>query len=567
MPPTPLEKLPQELLDELTLYLPCASRANLVACSKILCQRLQPSLYGPRALGHRNFAVYWACNKGHGATIRRAVAYGSSPTFVDTPSEIVQAQRIRSQVIVHPRREVQDPQQLALFLAAKHFRLDTFTTLLGLGATIHHDAVGNSSDQCQKMMSNLSRHPEKGFPFLQALFGAGLHKEIEARHSPLVALPLVTAVKAKASPTVLEFFLNHGAATEQAISTKDRVLSTPLSAAFSLGSYANIDFLLSRGADIHGGGHGPPFGSASHIPLFAAAGNIIFLGPQILKLCLEKGADINQRACVKGGGRSRCYDTTLLLHYLDSLNHNSFEKNFQTAMPLEDGLSCLVEQGAAIDPHLQPPTPRHSQLPSHWKLSSPPSPIELLFNNLGLEMLRNTKFLALVKRLVELGAAGGPATAHLVSNFDVNPGELDSNVWSHFYVAWDSFLDLLLTAQRSKPCINRMLTKLIVHRGISRNIDLELPVKIRRWHRGRPAREYRGIGYCGTSVFNRLLAAGADINYQTGGGPPVLHQLCLAWNEEAASAPEDLEEDHMEDIILQRRRILLTMLIERGASP
>ncbi|KAK4166862.1 hypothetical protein QBC43DRAFT_332065 [Cladorrhinum sp. PSN259] len=555
---SPLEKLPQELLEELTLYLPCASTANLVACSKILCQRVQPVLYRPPPFGHRNFAIYWACTKGHGAAIRRAVAYGASPAYVDTPSEVMEAQRRRPVVVSRPRT-LDDPQQLTLFLAAKHFRLDAFTTLLELGATTEHDAVENSAGQCKDMMGNLAAHPEIGFPFLQALFGAGLHKEIEARHSPIVALPLVVAVKAKASPAVLEFLLHHGAELEQTVATQERILSTPLSAAFAVGSEGNIELLLSRGADIHGGNHDPPFGSPSHLPVFTAASQIVFQGPRILELCLSKGADINHRSCVKERGRSTCYNSTPLLHYLNSLRSPAFEQSTQLSISLEDGVTCLVQHGAVIHPHLEAPTPRHHRLPRRWRLSSTPSPIEILLDNWGIDMLRNTKFLALVRRLVELGAAAGPATPRLLTNYDVNPQDYDDKHWPEVCWGWKTFTNILLTAQPSNPCISKTLTSFIVGRGTAEETNLDRPPT--------NTHEYPGVGSCGTAVFNLLLADGADINHQADGGAPALHQLCMAWNEIAVKAAEDLDQDYLINIVLQRRRILLTMLVENGANP
>jgi hypothetical protein len=129
-----LELLPTELLDEIRSYLKIEAHTKLLRCSKLLQERIEPRVYGRKAMYNR--ALHWACQKNFPGLIDVAVRYGASIDVVcRKPSDRYQLKPGPSPHQI-PRDDVP-----TLCVAAATGSVDAFRYLLELGARVLPEGV------------------------------------------------------------------------------------------------------------------------------------------------------------------------------------------------------------------------------------------------------------------------------------------------------------------------------------------------------------------------------------------------------------------------------------------
>lgn len=525
-----LEALPTELLDAILICMspeeanldlkdltnpscsndfPFQPLANLNQTSRTLHLHCEPFLYG--SVLARDVAMDRALCTGNVETIRKAMEYGASP-------------HTTGQKILVWNRQVS-----TLKLALRSGQLDAARFLMDQGARLN-DAVESHPKSMRRLL--LKPWNEE---FLRAylLEKTSTSSEVlEQKPGQLwnTLVPIIPLVPAD----LLAVLLDRGAGPNQIFRASNKQNLSPLSAAVVARRPSHFKTLLSRGASINGRNLAlkQRDNNPMHIPVIAAAAHMNDkAGLAMMQMCLDHGANIN-RPCHTDGCPPpkpvpRAWDelqddlphwhacTTALLTYLDSIDSwpgdSAPPRDIQASSlpggPLE-AVAYLLDKGAdAVSPPLRPifQQPELEQLESwdphgaNWReelkertWKGAPSAIELLLDRWGLETLAVPDFFAVLRLLIQHGAARpGPVMGRILVKYEGNGAETVSN--------WKRLLDLLITdIKQSNISLDLLLRRVIGDKSGLLN-DLH-------------HRQWLGKGEVGRATIDALLAAGADIN-------------------------------------------------------
>lgn len=300
--------LPQELLDNILVYLPTEGKSRLSRCNKHLHARLQHALYASNET--RDQALKWACEKGLINVISIAVSYGAS---VDTVSIATRRGTFKA---------------FTLQIAASHRQVDTFCYLIREGARLddaHVSRFGKTvlvRNLCRPGGSNtkMMRH------FLEAGLASSLSKDLLTRllmsvlESSSPESMQVSGIEPGAFLDSVRILLDAGANPNFVhYDVKLEIFSSPLSVALRSHRPDLFRFLIERGADVNGVTHPShlnPYCLPLQVPACAAA--FIMAEPgedtSLLQLCLDCGANINIHVpYIRPQDNTLCFATPLLL--------------------------------------------------------------------------------------------------------------------------------------------------------------------------------------------------------------------------------------------------------------
>lgn len=366
-----LETLPQEIFDDIVARLGIPAALALLYCNKRLKKAVEPAIY--RRQNVKDIAMYSACKSDNDATIRLVVGrYGASANTIE---KLTYPESDGSDVELNSADEDDAwpviSRMSTLYLALRYpddgnSRVCAARALLDLGARV--EPAGVSATQVRGLLRRLlSRWAWKKLPiFLEAGFDAWITK-VSAVDRMLIAAAKDSGGQGTPAPPpppkVVHYLLDRGADPNLLHFVKYNNdyecpygIMTPLSAAISARSPSMARLLLERGADIRG----PPITKESktwdwvaHIPIFAAVQVMAEQDSRdMVELCLEYGADINQCAVVGyNGGYCNVTPVLIYLYYVMDL----FEGKADDALMPADGLAFLLEKGASLNiPHQMP---------------------------------------------------------------------------------------------------------------------------------------------------------------------------------------------------------------------
>ncbi|KAK3945006.1 hypothetical protein QBC46DRAFT_131538 [Diplogelasinospora grovesii] len=396
-----------------------AAVTRLLRCSRHLKARIEPMLY-TRMEDVHGYAMRRAAIRGNTDAIRLIVSYdGSTGVALSPPwfSNITDNNNSLSS------REAL--LQLALYLAFKHRHVEACKLLLELGARLDRvdvvDAAADDEEAWQKSLSSaqqqrqhkaqlrglvssiFSRAGIRAAPRLAHLFfEAGLDLQVKkAGQGPEIQQPLIRLIKFGAPTELIRFVLDERGADPNrvynAVGCRPVECTSALSEAVLAKSPETCRLLLARGASIHGPAVGKATAKALHLPVFAAAHAMAVAqtaqdyesATAMMQLCLDSGADINQRAPLYGSplpprhrglpgygkvtGYAQHYEANVIHVFLDSLvlptlrddgrgaaaaagdhandnkSHNEEAVNQQPEIKiLIDGLRYLFSHGASV---------------------------------------------------------------------------------------------------------------------------------------------------------------------------------------------------------------------------
>ncbi|KAK7752839.1 hypothetical protein SLS62_005181 [Diatrype stigma] len=377
-----LESLPRELFDDIVARLGIPALVALLKCNKRLQGCVEPAIYRRRDV--QNTAMLHACKNDNDATIRLAVGrYGASASTIEK--------------LTYPESNDSDKEDDAwsvitrmstLYQALRYpdngsCRVHAARALLELGARIEPASV--SPAQVGGLLNRLiSRYAwTKLSVFLEAGFDAWI--------TGVSAVDRILMGAAKASGgaqppplNFVHFLLDRGADPNSVHWVEGQKASiSPLTAAIFTQSPSMVRLFLERGADIRG----PQmpielkcWPGLAQIPIFAAVQSMAQQrgGRDMVQLCLDCGADINQGAVVKYDGGY--YNVTPVLVYLHCVMSWEDDMNDGMLMPA-DGLAFLLQKGASLEiPHKIPHDISKANL-SSAELGTPPRAFNILIDN------------------------------------------------------------------------------------------------------------------------------------------------------------------------------------------
>ncbi|KAI1877610.1 hypothetical protein JX265_003618 [Neoarthrinium moseri] len=392
-----LEDFPTELLDVLLDELGeslISSAPALLRCCKQLYRRLVPCLYTRKDV--RNRAMAWACRAGVLEVVELAAFYGAPVSTAISTSGV---------------------QDLTLHLAIKGGKSDVFKLLLQLGARLDDPVM--SQQGRQRVHSSIMkrfcspRYASSNPNLIKMFFESRLQNQMrDDGCGPEVYDPLAQLIVAGASTELVRLLLRQGADPEgiRRCSRKDYLC--PLSAAITVGSPSIFRLLLEHGAVIHGKGMMESPHKGSVVPICAAAISLArhHYGMSMMQLCLEHGADINQRFPIRVYGprlwTNDWYEASPLSVFLTSIMVGEIEND-----PVQ-GLVYLLDRGALIsNPAKNRVTPFNmkSDLVSH-------SSLDIVLGLRNRAAREHVHLLRVVKLLVYYGAARDD-TGHLLSKY------------------------------------------------------------------------------------------------------------------------------------------------------
>jgi ankyrin repeat protein len=531
---SPLEALPNEILDSILEYLinhaisnlrgcdhlDCAALSRLSQCSHFLNYRLEPLLYG--TFDARNAALRNGCMTGNLHAIRKAVSYGANPG-------VLRRYILNNNTIVHAEQETGYREVHSLQVALKSGQLKAYNLLLDLGASLTPHNNSDAKIMNSQLVTFAQRLAEPGnVAFLKAFVEARAETpywkdnrkgNYSQAHAVVSRLPFPHVVR-WASLALLETLLNNGAPLDQIITSShvglgEKLPLTPLGAACLRGDINVFNLLIARGAhaDIEDSLRSKYPTKYTHIPVFVAAHYMADKGnSNMLDACIAGGADVN-RPCHVYVAPSPEYTqpelphvcTTPLLTYLRSI------KSWDTASsgaakqhltPSEGVAHFIHGLGANIPSPVAPPVKRKynnsDQELYDRTFAGIPSPVELLLAKWGIESLAIPEVFSTIKLLIEHGGTG-PDLARILVRFE-GQNEPGGNMVDVERL-WQQFLVLLLPQLDSLDQIskNALLRRVMVDKTIMR-------------HRvGHPSHwvKVRAIGRASISA---VVRAGADIN-------------------------------------------------------
>ncbi|KAL2064405.1 hypothetical protein VTL71DRAFT_4899 [Oculimacula yallundae] len=391
-----METLAPELLDLIIEFYGDEYEALtlLMRCSKALCSRLQPVLYGSQTRLDR--AMRRACKTGNVHTLRVAISYGANISTIG---------------LVFPCS--------TFMLAAERGHVEAFNFLIKIGA---------------KLDSNFKISPRLARSLCLPRNAAVLHSFLDKGFVSLpgAQLSLCSVIRNGGSLDSVRALLDHGSDANCHEQTDEyHIIATPLTTALLANQIPIVDLLIQRGADIHGTENcNPfkrqwpyPFAKPLHLPIFAAATAMARHGcTKILQRCLDLGSDINYVS------RTREYDyswptyTTPLLTYLDSIEC----WDPKVALRPVDGLRYFLQHGSSLELSSilvnQPQRGRED--------ANAISTIEVLLDKWGLEMLGDHEFFATIEFLIEHGG-GKDRLKEILTKYRESKGNLLTH-WTKF---------------------------------------------------------------------------------------------------------------------------------------
>ena len=345
---TPLESLSLELVEPILGHLELGDLSRLSRCNRAFHSTLSPRILA--ADGSLNLMMRWAIINGNTWTIKRAVSFGADVHFVKMNED----ERYGS---------MHFDKILTLHLAAREGQIDCFQTLLDSGADAqaprhppdnvppHRRLNSPSFPFCRTYLFNHKKPPG----LLRRCLDSGIGDSIlELQWQMDEALK-----QAAANPDVPESFceawISLGADPSRALSSFcERCRSM-----FNTGSVARTHQFLSRGANLvkyMQAAQLPGVDEWAYRPVFAAAFSMARYGMDMMRVCLDHGADINIERMEpldylvhENDLRHKNVPVTPMLVYLLSANvytGRASEHSLQTRAPY--GLQYLLNKGARV---------------------------------------------------------------------------------------------------------------------------------------------------------------------------------------------------------------------------
>ncbi|KAI1502942.1 hypothetical protein F5X99DRAFT_426526 [Biscogniauxia marginata] len=508
-----MDTLPNEVFDNILSELSRSDKTMLLRCNKSFHQRIEPLLYDSELA--KNEAMYYACRFANLEALRLAVSYGAPVSVVKKRGEMryYWSRRLRGIIVITKHVRV-----LTLHLAAKSHDLATFKTLLELGAQVDDASV--RLKQVKTFMRCLSRRD--CWALFRFFLQAGRGSQI-AQRSKELSIALITLVRSEAPLELLALLLDNEADPNHVQRGARSMVLSPLSAAILNNSTAQFNFLLERGACIHGTDLPMPSNTTMHIPVFAAARMLAQKGPDMIRLCLANGANINHCTAIKWKrgigtyafnlpGGPKYHNFTPLLTFLYSIiDWGKCELVARLAYLFENGALARIPDEATYE-------------------------IEGGFRHYGAYMMSNLllrlendiipathEFFTSIHMLLQRGAER-PSLQILQDSYkwsSWDDGHMKTYNWMKItrILKWKECLALMMEGPREQgqhPSMkSNLLRDIVIHTGA----------------------ESSSIPEITTGTIECLLGAGADINrVGTGNHTSSLHKLCFIYNWRARMA-------------------------------
>ncbi|RBR22209.1 hypothetical protein FVER53590_25846 [Fusarium verticillioides] len=376
-----LASLPEEILAQIVDNLCLRSIARLMRCSTKLYLRLEPYLLKSDVA--RNLALKWACTRAspdHAATVLHRLVrdYGVSPSVLEIPTGKPDDSGQRMMI-----RKV-----FTGALAMKAGRVDILPVLAYLGASLDDPVLRRDNYRLRFNWPFRSSSPDWGM--VRAFVETGWPRQLS--HWLLGRL-LINLIMFKASPYLIDRVIDMGADVNLVTDYGGDAWISPLGATVLMDSALTFRRLIARGARLRSKAIDDSKRNALHCPLSVAVGKISERGLDLVDLCLEFGANINQkvfRTEHKDPVISAC---TPLARYLSSK---------RSSAPNPVVVKYFIEKGALVKL-----IPQYDQP----KLLNPPSLIKLLLESWPyysvVSLLAQQPAQEVIKLLVQHGAADG----------------------------------------------------------------------------------------------------------------------------------------------------------------
>ncbi|OIW22818.1 hypothetical protein CONLIGDRAFT_150755 [Coniochaeta ligniaria NRRL 30616] len=558
-----LETLPRELLWQVVGYLSYSHATQLLQCSKRLRYNAEPAVYNSKDA--RNKAMQFACRTDRPNIIRLAVSYGASVNLTSSPLEINSPAPQESNWI----------QPLTLLRAMAHGSIDTFKTLLELGARLDGlDSEGYTVTEgvlldFVRILVSLVASPgiagnPDGEEFFRASLEAGLDQQIEKLDKDgKIYSPLAGLIENGASFDLIRTVLDRGADPNRPWASKYGLPVNPLSAAIERDSFPVFQLLIERGADVNGVEADSPRETPRHLPLFEAMRVLARFGTSRgaawVQACLDNGADINQSTQLTHWAHGYpVHTSTPLRYFLESIDLEGLRPWVQGTHHPASGLKYLLSVGASADGLGRQTVRADTFIPP---LREPLSCLEVALDigsNYGLpgQFGIEASYLAAVELLVEHGAARNE-TAYILARHTplsaLHVPHSDSN----------------------GKCIQAVLATMLINDIPRHNASLVLWQYV--WSLGVMYFDWPAVVTEMTArIIRDIMARGADLNgmHMLRGEDgrdedentepmPVLHALCqrhaTRLATQGAISPYDMQ--------LSRNQDLFRLLIREGANP
>ncbi|RGP71695.1 ankyrin repeat-containing domain [Fusarium longipes] len=591
-----LDLLPTEILDSILDELETVDIISLWKSNKLLSHRLNDRLFAhPIAI---NNTMRWACGHGDPDVIRAAISHGAHPSHVLIPPNQRAFGLARDS---HPRVPKTPYKASTLYIAITHDHENALDVLLEMGARIE-----KLSARQRDSLSYHFRHAPHRSGMLRKLINADLAwfatdpfdagrsimRYIESGHhlDNLRSLSRGQDLNLVLRETMLE---------------RSQYAICPLSAAIDTGRKDVVEMLLEEGADIHGSleCYDPSRKGSKkqrlikyyrplHIPIFAAASYMASTGSsEMLDLCLQHGADINQK------GPALIYHDTLGNHFISTPLTTYLEGILKfpvnTQLKPIDGIKYFLDRGALIQP---PKSVEGEEWPwfasGTWldfqegELCQPLSMVEVLLGKWHLEKLRTPQFLETVKYLVSQGS-GVERAESIIRNFSLdsavtnlplphNHPDHPNNVrvwWDVIHQLWDKLDEVhghdyawLDHSFNLGGKAKRLISAGIETQEQKDKLLYETTINSYLY-------QPQHYGTLSRLVIDRQIALGADINAFVGDkGETLLFYVCDQINNAfIKGGTDDIESDYrhpeMTPIFQTKLQELVLSLINKGADP
>ncbi|PLB49765.1 hypothetical protein P170DRAFT_409358 [Aspergillus steynii IBT 23096] len=488
-----IERLPTELLDAIVAYLESSELLPLLSCSLVL--RSYTICVLSRRENGKDILMRWACLNGHLPIIRSLVSHGASASTIDIEWNHWDRRRERW---VERRSKI-----LTLCVAAARKQVQAFQLLLQLGARI--DCPGVERRELPRLLDRIC-DPVVDWALLRLFYEHGLHTQVCITHYPQLRRVIHRQASA-ATRGPVQMLLEKGISPNECHVRHGFNPSTPLATAFRLKDRSTVDILLRHGAHIDGPSLTHSVRRPWPIPIFVAAEDISTYGFELIRICLENGADINYCAWERIRDSWGCYKgpdhyLTPFLIYLDSIS--TWETRKLKVEPVQ-AISFLVDQGAWVEQPLNPPF--EGQVHGA-RLNFTPWGFEFLLKKWGPTALRDydgfrTTIYFLLQKAVENETLGESLARYDYPVDRWGRIERDGEVPS----IWQELLTYLLDVQQVDP--TTLLYQYILYKG-----------RFMEWQ-----------GDISRATIDRLLAAGGNIHARLQpDSPTVLEELCRTYN-------------------------------------